>query len=64
MARSKQAIPQASRAAIHEAFTMWIISGINRVVYRRNAKNPWSIRVLDKLLQKRHGSPVFAPDKP
>jgi len=64
MVRSKQPISLASRAAIHEAFTIWIISGINRVVYRREAKNPWSIRVLDKLLQKRHGPPVFAPDKP
>jgi hypothetical protein len=34
MVRSKQAILQPSSAEIHEALTVWIISGIERGVYR------------------------------
>jgi hypothetical protein len=48
--------------AIHQSLTMQIISGKGWVVHRRKGKNPWVAHNLPKLLQKRHGSPDFAPN--
>jgi hypothetical protein len=43
-------------SAIHDGdFTIRIIGGNETAVYRCKAKNRWFERIIDKLLQNRHG---------
>jgi hypothetical protein len=43
--------------------TVRIIGGNERAVYRCKAKNRWFARIIDKLLQNRHGSAKRLPNK-